>query len=403
MAVHSWSYCRLEHAMRPTPEISMNERMAAVRDICDVITKKIDRAYVADCARKKEMPEKLWRLWAETGLLGIGVPEEYGGVGGGVSEVVLANDLLHRAGLEMPHSTPNHMSRTSISKHGTEAQKQRYLPPTVTGKEYFAFAITEPDAGTNTFKIRTSAKRRPDGNYLLNGQKHFITGFAEANNALVVARTAPADKANRTAGISVFIVDTKSEGISTSLMDIAIHLPDRNYVVNCDDVVVPAENMLGAEGKGLEALFDCLNPERLFASAKNIGLADHVLNRAVEYAKVRAPFGAPIGSYQSIQHPMAIAKTRIEAARGMLYRAAEKYDEGGNIGLEANMVKFLVSDAFKDAAGIAMTAFGGASTDLSQDILPFYLRAKLSEVAPINNNVILSFIGQQALGLPKSY
>ncbi|MFY9328184.1 MAG: acyl-CoA dehydrogenase family protein, partial [Georgfuchsia sp.] len=186
-------------------------------------------------------------------------------------------------------------------------------------------------------------------------------------------------------------------------MDLAVYLPEKNYVVNFDDVVVPAENILGAEGRGIEALFDCLNPERLLVAAMNLGQADHVLNRAVEYAKVRAPFDAPIGSYQSVQHPMAIAKTRIEAARGMLYKAAQKYDEGKNIGLEANMVKYLSAEAFKCAADIAATAFGGSYADLSQDIIPFYLLAKLNENAPINNNIVLSFIAQQALGLPKSY
>jgi acyl-CoA dehydrogenase len=381
----------------------MNETMAAVSDICETIKKKVDRAYIADCGKKKQAPEKLWRLWADTGLLGIGVPEEYGGSGGGVSEVVLAIDTLYQAGLELPYAIPNHMCRTTIIKHGTEAQKTRYLPPTITGEEYFAFAITEPDAGTNAFKIRTSAKRLPQGGYLLNGQKHYITNFVEANNALVVARTAPADPTNRTSGLSLFIMDTKSNGISTTQMDLGLNHPAKNYVVNFDDVAVPEESIISSEGRGLEALFDCLNPERLFASAMCVGFADHVLNRAVEYAKVRAPFGAPIGSYQSIQHPMAIAKARIEAARSMLYPAARKYDGGTNTGLQANMLKFLASDAFKDAAAIAMTTFGGAGIDMSQDIMPFYVKAKQLEVTPVNNNIILSFIAQQALGLPKSY
>lgn len=381
----------------------MTDVMKAVSDICDTIVKKVDRAYVLECAKKRQIPEKLWRLWADSGLLAIGLPEEYGGVGGRVSEVVLAHDLLHRAGLLMPTSVTNYMSRTPILKHGTEEQKRRYLPPTATGREYFAFAITEPDAGTNTFKIRTNAKRQPNGDYLLNGQKCFITGFVEATNALVVARTAPADDAARTSGLSLFIVDTKSKGISSSLIDIAVYLPEKNYVVNFDDVVVPAENILGCEGRGIEVLFDCLNPERLLIAAISVGLGDHVLNRAVEYAKVRAPFGAPIGSYQAVQHPMAIAKARIEAARAMLYLAAEKYDAGGNVGLETNMAKFLATDAFKAAADIAATSFGGSFADLSQDIVPFYLFAKLFESAPVNNNIVLSFIAQKALGLPKSY
>jgi len=377
--------------------------MQAVAETCEAITRKIDRAYVAGCARNKQMPRRLWEMWADSGLLGLGVPEELGGAGGGVSEIVLANDLLHRAGLELPHTTPNHMSRSCIVKHGSAAQRQRYLPPTVTGEEYFAFAITEPDAGTNTFKIRTHAKRLDRGDFILNGQKHYITGFAEAKHALVVARTAPPMSSAHTGGLSLLIVDTQSSGVSCTPMDIEIHLPDKNYVVNFDEVVVPAGNLVGVEHDGLKALFDSLNPERLFAAAKYIGLADHVLARAVDYAKVRAPFGTPIGAYQAIQHPMALAKARIEAARGMLYAAAASYDRGEEVGLQANMVKFLVADAFKTAADIAMTTFGGAGTDLSQDILPFYLRAKLAEVAPVNNNVILSFIGRHALGLPKSY
>jgi len=380
----------------------ITDTMKAVQDTCDVIAKKLDRSYIAECGQKNQMRMKLWQLWAETGLLGMGVPEEYGGSGGGVSEVVLANDLLYRAGLDLPHTTTNAMSRATIVKHGTEAQKRKYLPPTVDGKENFAFAVTEPDAGTNTFKIRTNAKR--DGNnYVLNGQKYYITGFLEATNALVVARTSPADSANRTAGISLFIVNTKSEGISATPMKIGVHLPDRQYVVNFDNVRVPAENLVGIEGNGLAAMFDCMNPERLISGAKSLGFADHVLNRAVEYAKIRAPFGKPIGSYQSIQHGLALAKTRIEAARCMIYQAAALFDRGGEVGLQANMAKFLSADAFKAAADIAMTTFGGAAFDLSQDILPFYLRAKLAETAPVNNNAVLGFIGQQALGLPRSW
>ncbi|AYH43522.1 acyl-CoA dehydrogenase family protein [Azoarcus sp. DN11] len=381
----------------------MNEAMHAVREICSTIIKKVDRPYVLESAKKRERPEKLWRLWADTGLLAIGLPEEYGGVGGKMSEVVLAHDLLHSAGLFLPLTIPNYMVRFPLLKHGTEEQKRRYLPPTATGEEFFAFAITEPDSGTNTFKIRTNAKRQPSGDYLLNGQKMYITGWDEAGHAMVVARTAPRDPNNRTEGLSLFIVDTKSKGISTTLMDIAVYMPDRNFIVNFDDVVVPAENLLGVEGRGIDALFDCLNPERLLAGGMNVGLAEHVLNRGVEYAKVRAPFDVPIGAYQSVAHPMAIAKTRIDAARLMLYSAAEKYDAGEKIALQANMVKWLTSDALTQAANIAANAHGGMFADLSTDLIPFYLQAKMSEIAPINNSIILSFIAQQGLGLPKSY
>lgn len=381
----------------------MNDTMKAVEDICATIAKKVDRAYVLEHEKKREKPEKLWKLWADTGLLSIGLPEEYGGAGGKFTEVVYAHDLLHRQGLFLPLTIPNYMVRTPILKHGTEEQKQKYLPPTATGESFYAFAITEADAGTNTFKIRTKATRSASGDYVINGQKCFITAMDEADYALVVVRTSPPDPGARTSGLSLLIVDTKAKGISMTQMDIAMYMPEKNFVVNFDDVVVPAENLLGQEGRGIEALFDCLNPERLMMAAQAVGMADYVLNRAVEYAKVRAPFKAPIGSYQSIQHPMAIAKTRIEAARLMLYSAVQKYDTGAKVGVETNMVKFLASDAFKLATDIAATAYGGSFTDLSQDIIPFYLKAKMWENGPLNNNMVLCFIAQEALGLPKSY
>jgi acyl-CoA dehydrogenase len=381
----------------------MNETMSAVAEICETIIGKVDRAYVAECGRRHERPDRLWQLWADTGLLAIGLPEAYGGAGGDVSEVVLAHDLLYRAGLVMPATVTNFMSRTSIVRHGSEEQKQRYLPSTASGESFFAAGITEPDSGTNLFKIRSTARRQPSGDYVLNGQKCFITGFREAGQALVVARTTAVDAANRSAGLSLFIVDTKTPGISSTLMDIAMHLPDHHYVVMFDEVLLPAENLLGLEGQGAQVLFDWLNPERLFTSAMSVGQADHVLSRAAEYAKVRAPFDAPIGSYQSIQHPLALAKARIEAARGMLYSAAAKFDAGEDVGLETNMVKYLSSEAFSLASSAAMTTFGGSSFDLSQDILPFFLLSKLQETAPVNNNMVLNFIAEKALGLPKSY
>mgnify|MGYP001218848037 CR=1 FL=1 len=381
----------------------MNESMRAVAEICDAIKKKVSRAEVLDSAKSRSRPERLWRMWADTGLLAIGLPEEYGGAGGSMSEVVLAHDLLHSAGLFLPLTIPNYMVRFPLLKHGTLEQKRKYLPPTATGESFFAFAITEPDSGTNTFKIRTKAGRLPGGDYVLSGQKIYITGWDEAGHALVVARTSPRDEANRTSGLTLFIVDTKSKGISTTQMDIAIYMPEKNFVVNFDDVVVPAENILGVEGRGIEALFDCLNPERLMAGGMNIGLAEFILNKGVEYAKVRAPFDVPIGVYQSISHPMAIAKTRIDTARMMLYAAAAKYDAGEKIGVETNMVKWLSSEALKVSADITASAHGGMFADLTTDIIPTYLIAKMHELGPINNNIILSFIAQQALGLPKSY
>lgn len=381
----------------------MTERSEAIREICDTIVKRVDRAYLAECGRKNELPEKLWQLWIETGLLSIGLPEEYGGSGGTLSDIVLALDLLHREALLLPLAVPNFMSREPLLRHASEEQKRRYLPPTATGEEFFSFGITEPDSGTNTFKIKTTAIRQPDGTFLLNGQKTFQTAFVESAHCLLVARTSPYDPNDRKKGISLFIVDTKLPGISATKMDIGMYLPEKNYQTYFDNVVLPADALVGEEGRGLNILFDSLNPERLLVAAMNVGQADYVLKRAVDYAKERAPFDTPIGAYQSIQHPMARAKTYIEAGRTMMYLAAEKHDRGEPIGLEANMVKIITSEAFKMAAEIAMTAFGGSGVDVSQDILPFYVAAQNNLVAPVNNQIVLSFIAEKALGLPKSY
>lgn len=381
----------------------MTENAQAIREICDSIVRRIDRAYVADCGKRNAFPEKLWKMWADSGLLSMGLPEEYGGTGGCLSDIVLAIDILHQHALLLPISVTNFMSREPLLHYGSEEQKQRYLPPTATGESYFSFGITEPDAGTNTFKIKTTAIRQPDGTFLLNGGKTYQTAFLEADNCLLVARTQPYDPANRTKGISLFIVDTKLHGISATPMDIGMYLPEMQYQTYFDNVVLPADALLGEEGNGLKILFEGLNSERLLVGAMNLGQADYCINRAVEYAKVRAPFDTPIGAYQSIQHPLARAKTYVEAGRTMLYKACESHERGENIGVEANMVKILSSEAFKMAAEIAMTTFGGAGVDVSQDILPFYIAAQNNIVAPVNNQIVLSFIAEKVLGLPKSY
>ena len=381
----------------------MSETSEAVREICHSIIKRIDRGYVAECGRKNEFPKKLWDLWADTGLLGMGLPEEYGGSGGSLRDIVLAVDLLHREALLLPIAVTAFMSRELLLRHASEAQKRRYLPPTATGEEFFSFGITEPDAGTNTFKIKTTAIRQPDGTYLLNGGKTYQTAFVESAYCLLVARTSPLDKQNRTTGLSLFILDTKLPGISATQMNIGMYLPEKNYHTYFDNVRMPADALVGEEGHGLNSLFDSLNPERLLVAALNVGQADYVLNRAAEYAKVRAPFDKPIGAYQSIQHPIARAKTYVEAARTMMYLAAEKHDRGEPIGMEANMVKILSSEAFKMAAEIAMTTFGGAGVDVTQDILPFYIAAQNNTVAPVNNQIVLSYIAEKMYGLPKAY
>lgn len=381
----------------------MSENLSAVRQICTDIAKRVDRAYMAEQVRKGEPAHKLRDLWIETGLMGITLPEEYGGIGGDMTDLAHAVDWLGQEGLFLGNAIPNFMSRIPLIKHGTDLQKKSILPGTANGETTFSFAITEPDAGTNTFKVRTTAIQQSDGTYLLNGTKHFTTAFTEATHCLVVARTQPYDEAARTKGISLFILDPRSAGITATEMNVGLHLSEKHYVVNFTDVVLPASSPLGEEGQGLKVLFDCLNPERMITTASSAGQADYVLRKASDYARTRAPFDAPIGSYQSVQHPLAVAKVNVEAARALLYKATALFDEGEECGLETNMAKYLASTAYVQATNAAATTFGGSFADMEQDIVPFFLQAKLNEIAPVNNNIVLSHIAQNALNLPKSY
>lgn len=379
------------------------EARAMIEQVCDGILRQVDRAYMAQCGRANKAPDRLWRAMVEGGLFALGMPEDYGGVGGDITAAIYALDLLGRAGIFPTRYVTTQMAMITLARNANEAQKRQYLAPTVAGDLFWSFALTEADAGTNSFKIRTRAERQPNGDYIINGAKMWITGIHDADWSILVARTSGFEADDRRVGMSAFIIDPKSPGITINPLDIGVHMADKSNEVVFENVVVPAENLLAAEGRGLNALFDCLNPERLMAAGLNVGLADYILSKTADYAKVRAPFDVPIGSYQGVQVPMGHAKVRVESARALAYHAAAKYGRGEEAGLESNMAKAAAADAIMAAADIGMNTFGGASLDMQQDMIPFYLWAKFQEIAPINKNVTLCHIAMNSWGLPKSY
>ncbi|XAS74139.1 acyl-CoA dehydrogenase family protein [Micrococcaceae bacterium Sec5.1] len=381
----------------------MSEIHEDIRQICNGIIKRVDRKHVAEAGRANEVPQKLWDAWADTGLLGIGLPEEYGGIGGDLTDLLHAIDWQASEGLNLQAATPNFMSRIPVVKYGTDEQRNAILPATATGESRFSFAITEADAGSNTFKIRTMATKQDDGSYRLNGTKYFITGFMESDWCLVVARTSPYDPERRTEGISVFLMRPDSPGVSATLMDIGIHKAEKQYSIVFDDVTLPADSMLGPDGQGLSVLFDCLNPERMIVAATNLGSADYVLKKASEYASVRAPFDVPIATYQGVHHPLAAAKANTEAARSYLFQTAAAFDRGESVGIQASTTKYLASTAVSQATNAAANVYGGSFADMDTDIIAFFLQAKLSELGPVNNSIVLSQIAQKMLGMPKGY
>ncbi|MDD5170696.1 MAG: acyl-CoA/acyl-ACP dehydrogenase, partial [Syntrophales bacterium] len=369
---------------------------AMVREACEGILKRFDRKYMVSCLREHRFPTELYECMLDVGITKRGVPEEYGGVGGGMKEMVTAVEILARQGMTNGYWILTALIRRLLLMFGTQEQIQKFVVPATSGViRFFSLAVTEPNAGTNTFKITTKARRTEKGTYILNGQKVFITGFKDADYALVVTRTqSHGDSEDRTAGLSIFIVDPKAPGVEATPLNINVHATDHQYQVFFTDVELPADALVGKEGEGGKYMFHALNVERLLLSAQSIEMGEWILAKGVEYAKIRAPFDAPIGSYQSIQHPMAYAKVHLEAARLMLHRAVELYDQGGKYGTEANMAKLLATDALFEAANITAQCHGGYAFDTDYDILDTLVLARLQQIAPVNNSTLLNYVGE---------
>jgi acyl-CoA dehydrogenase len=380
-----------------------SERIAAVREIASLIVSKHDRAYVLACAAEGRQPVELLEALAECGLLGIGVSEDLGGSGGGLSEELALIEVIASAGIVPDFVLVPNFARVPVIRYGTIDQAKRFVASTLRPDRRPCFAITEPDAGTNSLKLRTSARPSTDG-WLINGQKVFISGAQEADEMLLVARTSSYDAQNRTEGLSLFIVPMDAPGLSLHPQRIEATAPCRQCEVFLDDVPVAHDALVGEAGMAINYLFAALNPERILAGIMAVGLGAYALERGVDYAKQRAPFDRPIGAYQSIAHPMARAKIMLEAARLTAYEAASRFDaDDADVGLLANSAKYLGSEGAFAAIDVTVQAHGGYAFDKDQDILPLMEAIRLLRVAPINNEMVLNYVAERALGLPRSY
>lgn len=383
----------------------VEQQRALLRESVAQLCQKYDRNYWKQCMAQGRWVDEMWQEMGELGLLGLTIPEAYGGSGGGMTELALVMEELAHHGTAPLLLVVTGLSRIPILKYGTEEQRQRFLPKTATGELKLCFAITEPNAGTNTFKIETLATPQSDGSYRLSGQKIFISDIHVSDYALVVTRTTPyREVSDRRMGLTLFLVDLRAPGIELRPLNIGLEEPDKQFHVFFNDVPVPAENRLGEEGMGIRYLFDGLNPERQIGAASAIGSGYLALEKGVAYVKQRVVFGEdPIGRYQALQHPMAMARARLDAARLMLYRATERFDAGESAAAESNMAKLLASEAAFDAWDIVLQAHGGYGFDRDYEILQGWQASRLGKTAPVNNQMILNFIGEHVLGLPKSY
>jgi alkylation response protein AidB-like acyl-CoA dehydrogenase len=367
------------------------------------------RDYFVQQARSGGKTTDLWLEIGKHGYLGVNIPEEYGGGGGGIGDVAAVCEELAAKGcpLLMMVVSPA-ICGTVISRFGTEEQKQRWLPGIADGTQTMAFAITEPDAGTNSHNITTTARRDGEG-WVLKGRKIYISGVDEAANVLVVARTegpsAGSGQAPTTGKPCLFVVPTGVEGFEYTPIPMEIVSPEQQFSVFIDDVRLPADALVGDEDAGLVQLFAGLNPERVMAASFSTGLARFALDKAVAYVKEREVFGAPIGSHQGLAHPLAQSKIEIELARLMTQKAAALYDAGDDAaaGEAANMAKYAAAEAACDAVDRAVQAHGGNGITQEYGVAGLLVAARAGRIAPVSREMILNFVGMHSLGLPKSY
>ncbi|MET8503297.1 acyl-CoA dehydrogenase family protein [Streptomyces sp. SBR177] len=345
-------------------------------------------------------------LWAEAGklgYLGVNLPEEYGGGGGGITELSIVLEETGAAGapLLMMVVSPA-ICGTVISRFGTEEQKRTWLPGLADGTRTMAFGITEPDAGSNSHRITTTATRTEDG-WVLNGRKVFVSGVDIADATLIVGRTSDARTGNLKA--CLFIVPRDTPGFGRRHIEMELDADEKQFELTLDDVHLPADALVGDEDAGLLQLFAGLNPERIMTAAFAIGMGRHALARAVTYAKERQVWKAPIGAHQAIAHPLAQAHIELELARLMMRKAAALYDAGDDAGAgeAANMAKYAAAEACVKAVDTAVHTLGGNGLTREFGLARLITAARVARIAPVSREMILNFVSHQTLGLPKSY
>ncbi|MFE7574085.1 acyl-CoA dehydrogenase family protein [Streptomyces sp. NPDC057521] len=379
------------------------EEHQALRAAVAALGKRYGREYMQSLVSEGAHPRELWAEAAKAGFLGVNLPEEYGGGGAGMAELSIVLEELGASGspLLMMIVSPA-ICGTVISRFGTEEQKRQWLPGLADGSLTMAFGITEPDAGSNSHRITTTA-RRDGGDWLLTGRKVFVSGVDIADAMLIVGRTEDARTGKLKA--CLFIVPRETPGFQRNQIDMEVHAPEKQFELVLDDVRLPAEALVGDEDAGLLQLFAGLNPERIMTAAFGIGMGRYALGRAVEYAKTRQVWKEPIGAHQAIAHPLAQAHIELELARLMMQKAARLYDAGDDLGAgeAANMAKYAAGEACVRAVDQAVHTLGGNGLTREYGLASLITGARVARIAPVSREMILNYVSHQTLGLPKSY
>ena len=374
---------------------------AAVRELCATFPD----AYWRELDTKRAYPETFVKALTEAGYLAALIPEEYGGSGLGIAEAAVILEEINRSGANAGACHAQMYTMGTLLRHGSEAQKREFLPKIASGDlRLQAFGVSEPTTGSDTTQLKTTAVRKGD-RYVVRGQKIWISRAEHSDLLLLIARTTPIDQIKkRTEGLSVFLLDLRAAvGHGLTIRPIRTMMNHATTELFFDDLEIPASSLIGEEGRGFRYLLDGLNAERILIAAECVGDGRWFLERAARYAKDRVVFGRPIGQNQGVQFPIARAHVNVEAANLMCVRAAELFDRHEPCGAEANMAKLLAADASWEAANVTVQTFGGFGFAEDYDIERKFRETKLYQVAPISTNLILAYVAEHVLGLPRSY
>ena len=387
-------------------DFALNEDQLAIREAIARICERFGDDYWLKKDREGGFPHDFHQAFAKDGWLGICMPEEYGGSALGITEAAIMMQAISESGAGQSGASAVHMNIFGLNPvvvFGTAEQKRRFLPPLIAGREKACFAVTEPDAGLNTTKLKTKALRK-GGHYVVSGAKVWISTAQVAEKMLLLARTTPIEEASKpTLGLSLFYTDLDRKFVEVREIEkMGRKAVDSNQVF-IDGLKVPVEDRIGEEGRGFEYILHGMNPERILIAAEGVGLGKVALRRATQYAKDRVVFNRPIGKNQAIQHPLAECWMALEAANLMIFKAATLYDAGKPCGAEANAAKYLAGEAGFKACTTAVMTHGGYGYAKEYHVERYLREVMISRIAPISPQLILCFIAEKVLGLPKSY
>ncbi len=387
-------------------DFNLTGNQVQIRDEIQRLCQRFDDTYWLERETTATFPHAFFDALAEGNWLGIAMPEAYGGAGLGIVEASLMMQAIAESGAAMSGASAVHINIFGLNPvvvHGTDAQKQRMLPPLIAGKDKACFGVTEPNAGLNTMAMTTRADRHGD-HYRINGSKIWTSTAQVANKILLLARTTPLDKVQRKShGLTLFYTDLDRTHADVRLIHkMGRHAVDSNMVF-FEDMRVPVEDRIGEEGEGFRAIIHGLNPERVLVAAEAIGIGRAALSRAAKYARERVVFGRPIGQNQGIQHPLARNWAELEAADLLVFKAAWKYDQGMECGAEANAAKYLAAEAGYRAAEQAVLTHGGMGYAQEFHVERLFRESMLPRIAPVSRELVLSYLAERVLDLPKSY